>query len=244
MNYSREWTKDFLFSNSKTVFDSSIYLINKLYPSIYALSDCSNRNKIKDISGDVFDYAGEFTRKNGGKHNDNLKKITQITVLSVLFSPSVYSNLFTPGEYIKKSKIKTEQPFLNTKYGKFSWDVESYYNIENVSMSPRGYLLSENNNFLNADKIMYSFGIEQAVMGKNDTELHTGLRAQWGNLMADVDLSFNSGDIFLESEMHYEFNNNFGAYGSYINSYGDTFKSDRLTPFGENVFSIGLKSRF
>ena len=243
MEYSSKWIEDSLLNENKTVFDISNFLFNRGYMTSYYIGDLSRGDGFSGEAGDPWKYAKHLEQFTNNTQDENLKKITTISAISMLLSHSLWSHVNNYESYISTGDYKIENEFIKTPLGEITWDIETYQNVENFSIKPKVFFNREENGF-KADKLLYSVGFEQSVLGNDESELTLGIHGKWGEFSTSTEMSFNDSNQFLELYSGYKFNEKSELFAKAQISNGTTLKGERLAPGENSNFALGIKVNF
>lgn len=244
MEYSSRWIEDSLLNEDKTIFDVSDLLINKSYMSLYYLGDLKRGYNKSNILGDPWKYAEHLTQYSHKSKEDNLKKITQINIASLLLSHSMWSAINNYENYTNNSELGIKNNFINTSLGPVTWDIETYQNIENFAIKPKVFFNRKDTSILGGEKVLYSLAIEQSVLGERDSELTLGIHGKWDRFKTSTEISFNNDNQFIEINSGYSLTKNTEIMARANISNGETLKGNRISPNNKTTMSLGINLKF
>lgn len=243
MNYSETWLRHHLTYGDKDVFDATDFFLNRTWLMGYALGD-HRRSKNDDFSGDVYKFANHI--ENTTDETAVLTRVATLSILANMMSPSFWTTSATLGTYISQGKTEIYDPFVETGYGGFTYDIPQYLNANSMSVVPTIYWRAKKEHAakLGADTLVASLGVEAAIVGNDKTEVKATVTGSFGDFDTDLRLAGSASGYITEIDVDYNLTDHFAISAGAAVASGSTLRAKRNFPRGEESIWLGMKLTF
>lgn len=232
MNYSEDWVRRNLRSGGNPLFSFPGYLYNRTKMFGYAMAD--DGGDPGSLEGDV-EYMAHYYRDVMGIDAD-LDDIRLYSGLALLASPATWNVVSSIGEYITTGNLTMADPFFDAGGARFTWDVPTYLNAENMTLAPIAYV--------EVDGYVFGAGVELPVVGDGHHEYTMTAGRKWDHVSFQAEHSFAPDGGHTELQLGYDYNDHLGLELRHVQSSGESYRADRNNLYGEAVTIAGVNLRF